>query len=861
MRIYRLLLYLYPASFRADYGDEMAAIFRMDLRNARGAARLTLWFRVLHEVIMNAPAVHWDILKQDLRYTARTLNRARGFALTAILVTALGVGANTAAFSVADFVLLRPLPFADSDALVRLCEGPRTGGGWGCMNELSPANYRDFKAMSSSFAALGAFTGAGVNLVGVGEPRRLEIAPVTQEVLPLLGVNPALGRVFEAREDDRRAVVISYGLWQSQFGGDSSVLGRTVHLDGVPHTLIGVMPRGFYFPTRNVQMWTALTFRDEDYEDRTNTYVRGVARLKPSVTFEQARADLEVIAARLARDYPDTNEETGISFFRIRDNMSPRFRLMLMAVGGASLCLLILTCANLANLLLARAAARERELALRAALGAGRERLMRQLVTESVILTLLGGAAGLLVAAAGVPLFASLIPDTLPIATEPSLDLRVVAFAALFTTLTALGFGVFPAIRAGRRTTFDALREGVRAGGGAKQRLRAVLVTVEVTMSVVLLITSGLLIRAVWRVQAIDPGFRPESVLTLHVPLPRPKYDEPLQRVQFYDRVLARVRSLPGVQSAAFTSGLPMVTTGLITGVAIPGREVRPYRREGVSHRWITPQYFTTMGIPLHRGRDVEDGDRSDRAWVAVVSASFAERYWPGQDPIGRTFKHLDDTRTVVGVVGDIKVRGLERTSEPQMYLPAAQAPDMLPGGFDPKDLVIRYSGQGTALVSAVRQIVRAIDADQPISDARAMAEVIAGETASRRGQLQVLGVFAVVAILLSAVGIYGLLAYTVSQRSQEIGVRLALGADPARVGRMILADGMRLAVFGIVPGVLGAYAAARGMSTLLFGVAPSDPATFATAVVVVLLTVFAGTLVPARRAVRLSPMSVLRAE
>jgi putative ABC transport system permease protein len=861
MRIYRLLLRLYPASFRADYGDEMEAIFRAHLRSASGAARLALWFGVLHEVIMNAPAVHWDILKQDLRYTSRTLIRARGFALTAILVTALGVGANTAAFSVADFVLLRPLPFADPDALVRVCEGPRTGGGWGCMNELSPANYRDFKALSSSFEAMGAFTGSAANLVGIGEPRRLAVTPVTPEVLPLLGVTPALGRVFDAREEDRSAVVISFGLWQSQFGADPSVLGRTVHLDGVAHTIIGVMPRAFYFPSRDVQLWTALTFRGEDYADRTNTYIQAVARLRRGVTFEQARADLDVIAARLAHDYAETNAETGISFFRMRDNMSPRFRLMLMALAGASLCLLLLTCANLANLLLARAAARERELAVRAALGAGRERLIRQLITESVILTLLGGAAGLFVAASGVPLFASLVPATLPIATQPGLDLRVVAFAALFTTLTALGFGLFPAIRAGRRTAFDALREGVRAGGGAKQRLRAVLVAVEVTMSVVLLITSGLLIRAVWRVEAIDPGFRPENVLTLNMALPRPKYDRPPQRVQFYERVLARVRALPGVQSAAFTSGLPMVTTGLVTAIAIPGQDVPLARRDVVSHRWITPQYFTTMGIPLRRGRDLEDGDRGDRAWVAVVSASLAERYWPGQDPIGKIFRHLDRTRTVVGVVGDVKVRGLERTSEPQMYVPAGQAPENLPGGFDPKELVIRHSGQGTALVSAVRQIVRAIDAEQPIANVRTMEDVIAGETASRRGQLQVLGVFAVVAILLSAVGIYGLLAYTVSQRSQEIGVRLALGADPARVGRMILADGMRLALFGIVPGVLGAYAAARGMSALLFGVPPSDPATFATAVGVALLTVLAGTLVPAWRAVRLTPMSVLRTE
>jgi putative ABC transport system permease protein len=486
---------------------------------------------------------------------------------------------------------------------------------------------------------------------------------------------------------------------------------------------------------------------------------------------------------------------------------------------------------------------------------------MRQLVTESLILTLFGGGAGLLVAALGVPLFASLVPDTLPISTAPALDLRVIALATLFTTLTALGFGLFPAIRAGRRTTFDALREGARAGSGAKQRLRAVLVTVEVAVSVVLLIASGLLIRAVWQVQAVDPGFTSENVLALNMALPRPKYDRPSHRVQFYDGVLARVRSLPGVQSAAFTSGLPMVTTGLVTAVEIPGRERPVRRRDVVSHRWITPQYFRTMGIPLHRGRDVDDGDRGDRAWVAVVSASFAERYWPGQDPLGRAVRHLDDTRTIVGVVGDIKVRGLERTSEPQMYLPAAQAPDPFPGGFDPKDLVIRHSGQASAIVSEVRQIVRAIDADQPIGDVRAMDDVIAGETASRRGQLQVLGVFAIVAILLSAVGIYGLLAYTVSQRSQEIGVRLALGADPARVGRMIVADGMRLGLFGIASGVLGAYAAGRGMSALLVGVAPGDPATFATAVGVALLTVFAATLVPACRAMRLTPMSVLRAE
>jgi len=810
---------------------------------------------------MDALAAHWDILKQDLRYTARTLNRARGFALTAILVTALGVGANTAAFSVADFVLLRSLPFPDPDTLVRLCEGPRTGGGWGCMNQLSPANYRDLEAMSSSFDAMGAFANDAVNLVGGGEPRRLEITAVTPEVLPLLGVKPAFGRVFEPGHEDASAVVVSHGLWQSQFGGDPAVLGRTINLNGAPYTIIGVMPPTFYFPSRDNQIWTALTLREEDFASRTNSYLQAVARLKPDVTFEQARTELELLAARLARDYPETNAETGVSFFRMRDNMSPRFRIMLTALGGATLCLLLLTCANLANLLLARAAARERELAVRAALGAGKERLVRQLITESVILTLLGGAAGVVVAAASFPLFSSLVPPTLPIASQPGLDVRALVLAALFTTLTGLGFGLFPALRAVRRSGFAALRDGSRAGGGRKQRVRAVLVTVEVTMSVILLITSGLLIRAVWRVQAVDPGFAPQNVLTLRTALPRPKYDSPVRRGEFYERVLARTRALPGVQSAAFITGLPMVMTGIITGVEIPGQEGRSARSGGVSHRWVTPQYFRTMGIPLRRGRDVEDSDTGDRVWVAVVSASFVERYWPGQDPIGKMFRHRGQTRTVVGVVGDVKVRGLERNNEPQMYLPAPQMADVSPATFDPKDLVIRHSGHGEALVSAIRQIVRAADPEQPISNVRTMDEVLAGDTAPRHAQLQVLGVLAAVAVLLSGVGIYGLLAYTVSQRSQEIGVRLALGADPSRVGRMILADGMRLALFSIVPGVLGAYAAARGMSALLFGVAPSDPATFATGVGVALLMTFAGSLAPAVRAVRVTPMSVLRAE
>jgi predicted permease len=797
----------------------------------------------------------------DFRFAMRTLRRGPGFALTAILVIALGIGANTAAFSVADFVLFRSLPFPDAASLVRLCEGPRTGGGWGCNNQLSPANYRDLKAMSSSFGDMGAFSSDAVNLVGGGEPRRLEITSVTPEVFTVLGVQPLLGRVFAPGSDETGATVISHGLWQSQFGGDSGVVGQTINLNGAPYAIIGVMPPTFYFPSRDKQLWTPLVFREEDLAARTNTYIEGVARLKPGVTFEQARTELDLLVAHLAREYPQTNAEFGVSFFRMRDTMSPRVRVMLTALGGATLCLLLLTCANLGNLLLARASARERELAVRAALGAGRARLIRQLITETVVLTFLGGAAGVALAGVSLPLFSSLVPPTLPIASQPELDLRVLVLAALFTGLTGLGFGLVPALRAAGGTGFAALRDGARTGGGRKQRVRAVLVTIEVAVSVILLIASGLLIRAVWRVQAIDPGFAAQSVLTLRTALPRPKYDSPVRRTEFYDRVLGGVRTLPGVDSAAFITGLPMALTGLVTGVEIPGRPAQGARSGGVSHRWVTSQYFKSMGIPLRRGRDVEDADTRDRQWVTVVSQSFADRYWPGQDPVGKTLQHRGRTRTVVGVVGDVRVRGLERNNEPQMYLPAQQVADVFPAIFDPKDLVIRHSGDNATLVAAVRQIVRAADPDQPISDVRTLDDLLAAETASRRAQLQVLGVLAAVAVMLAAVGIYGLLAYTVSQRSQEIGVRLALGAEPSRVGRMIFLDGMRLAAFGIAPGVLAAYAAGRGMNALLFGVAPGDPATFATGVGIALVVTFAGSLVPAIRAVRVTPMSVLRSE
>jgi predicted permease len=868
--LYRALLRLYPASFRADYAAELEHTYNEQVRT-HGGVSATL--SAITDVVPNAIAAHWELLVQDLRYTARTLKGSRGFALAAILVTALGVGANTATFSVADFVLFRPLPFKEPSELVRLCEGPKDGSGWGCMNQSSPANLRDVtNTATKGFEMWAAWTGASANLVGKGEPVRVSGAQVTPRFFPLLGVTPFMGRTFDttgvapvapATPADANTVVLSHGFWQTYFGGDPNILGVSVQLDGEPFTIIGVMPPPFRFPSNDVQLWLPLRLSDQTFDNRNNNYLDAIARLRDGVSFEQGRAELGTIYTRMQREFPETNAETGFSYFRQRDYVMPRNRLMLLALCGASLCMLLLTCANLANLLLVRAAGRERELAVRAALGAGRDRLIRQMLTESVTLAVLGGFAGVGAAALAMPLLGLLVPQGLPLAGGPELDVRVLGFAAVFAVLTGLGFGVIPAMRAGGATGFSALREGARGGGG-RQRLRTALVAVEVAVSVMLLISSGLFIRAIWRVQGVNPGFKAEGVVTMRTDLPTPKYAEPAARADFYDRVLAGVRALPGVEQAAYASGLPMVLQGGIASVAIPGQPVSPQRRDGVAFRFVSSQYFNALQVPLQRGRDISDDDTRDRQLVAVVSESFIAKYWPGEDGIGKQFQVREELRTIVGIVGEIKTRGLERTNEPQIYLPAKQPPEQGLGGlYIPKTLVIRAPGPrgGTALVPAVRDVVRRVDAEQPISSVQMMSEVLEGQFATRAAQLRILGALAALALLLAGVGIHGLLAFTVAQRGREIGVRLALGANPATVARMVVSDATRMAIVGVIPGVFGAYLAARWMSALLFGVEPGDPFTIVSASVLCLATAMLAALRPALRAARVDPMSALRAE
>ena len=853
---YGWLLRLYPASYRAEYESELTHVFE---DSTRGEGKVSRAIAAVRDVVPNALAVHGEMLRQDLAYALRTMGRSRAFVATVVIITALGVGANTATFSVADFVLVRPLPFPDAKSIVMLCEGPKDGSGWGCMNQLSPANFRDVTSDTRQSRGWGAFTGTEANLVGYGEPLRATGALVNAQVFPTLGVRPLLGRFIDS--PDENVVVLSYGLWQSRFAADSSIVGKTILLDEVGRRVIGVMPRGFYFPDRGPQLWMPLVLTPDQYQDRNNSFINGIGRLAPGAGLQEARSEFRLRFDRLSKDFPATNAETGFSLFRQRDQLMPRNRLIILALCGASLSLLLLTAANLANLLLVRAAGRERELAVRTALGAGRERLVRQLLTEGLLLAVLGGVAGVLVAALAVPLLAYLIPSSLPIDATPRLDGRALSIALAFTALVGLGFGLLPATSIARRGGFAALREGGRGGGSGRQRLRAALVSVEVAVSVVLLVSSAFFIRALLKVQAVDPGFTPDGVVTMRTTLPLARATDTIARVQFYDQVLAGLRAVPGVQSAAYTSGLPMRLTGGITGVEVTGRE-RPtdQRQNAASFRLVTPGFFETLRLPVKQGRVFEETDRMGRTLVAVVSESFASRFWPNEEPLGKSFRTRGRDYLVVGVVGDIKVRGPERTNEPQLYIAAAQA-GAVGGLYIPKDLVIRTKDGGLGIVPAIREVIRGVDPTQSVSEIALLSEVVDRMTSDRRAQVRVLSALAAVALVLTAIGIHGLLAFMVAQRSREIGVRLALGAEPARVARMIVGEAGRLALIGAIPGMLVAYAAARSTEALLFGIPPGDPRTIAGGVLVVTSVTFLGSIAPALRAVRVSPLEAIRSD
>jgi putative ABC transport system permease protein len=856
-RLYRTLLHLYPASWRAEYESELCTAFEQRRREARGPLSwIAVWLEAVADIVTNAPAVQFDVLRRDLQYAVRTLRHSPGFTIAAIGISALGIGATAAAYTMVDHILVRALPFPEQDRLLKVCEDHG-----GC-SDSSPANYRDWKAQAASFQSMGAYRGLSVNVTGGTEPERIEGASVTGDLLPTLGVEPLLGRVFNQQDDRDGApgtAVLSYAFWRRELGGETSVLGRTIRLDDQPYTVIGVMPRDFYFPNRTSQLLTAMRFDPQVFQDRTNTFIYTIGRLKPGVPAERAQAEVKAIAARIAHAYPKEMARMNLIARPLRDDFNARGRLMLNILMGAALCVLLVACTNVANLLLTRATARRKELAVRTALGAGRERLTRQMLTESLLLAAGGGILGLALAWIALPLLVKLVPVSLPIAELPQLNWRVLAFAAALTGATGIGFGVAPAIRAGRLDPAAGLDEGGRAGiGGRSERLRSALVVSEVAFSVVLLVAFGLLARALMRVQSVDPGFRADHVLTMRTSLPMPRYENVDTRERFYRRVLGEAQRLPGVTGAAYTSFIPVAFGGGIWPVEIEGHPEDVAQRRTVSLRYVTPGYFATMGIPLLSGRDVAMTDLSAAPYVALVSQSFARRYWPNEDPVGRRIEVGNNWRKIIGVVGDIRTRGLERNSEPQVYVSWQQA-ESVSTWYAPKDLVVRSSGDPAALAPALRRIIHEADSSQPISDVRTMEAVVEEDTATRRTQLAVLGAFGGIAFLLAGAGIYGLLSFSVSMRTREIGVRMALGARPRDIVGMTLWNGLKLAAVGIALGAVLALIVGRGLESILAGVKPDDWKTLGSACGLSVGMTCAGCLGPALRAVRIDAVRAIR--
>ena len=863
----------------ADLGDEMDAHFQMELEaqlerglgqnEALHAARRGFGN---HTTIRESSREAWMFTRletfwQDIRYALRVFRRSRGFAFTAVLVMTLGIGATTAAFTLLDYVLLRPLPFADPERLVVLHQTDLADG---ASRELaSPPNLLDWRAMGRSFDSMGAYVAAPlpVNLSGHGTPQRLDTTLADADVFRTLGVQPVAGRLFseeESRVPGATVVLLSHPLALSLFSTPADAIGRTLSLDNRPHTIVGVMPRGFVFPRQETALWRPLPLSAPALQaNRSNHVLLGVARLGDGVSIEQARSEMDVVAGQLQRAYPKDNAKAGIGVVDLRGLLSPQSRTLVVAIFAAALCLLLIACTNLANLLYARAIGREHEVHVRVAVGAARGRVLRQLLTENLALATLGGALGAALAVSASPLLARLVPSSLPFEGTPDIDLRILIFAIIATLSTTIIFGVGPAWRLSRLANLQALRLRTAAGPGT-QRLRTALVLVEVTGTVVLLVGAGLLVKALWRVEAIDTGFRTDGVVTLRTALPMPKYGEAGVRRDFYARVLSEARKLPGVTAAAYASYQPMEPFSGRFTVVVPGLADDPQTAPGAVVEFVTPDFFAALDIAVRRGRTVTDADGSDSPPVAIISESLANTLWPARDPIGQRVNVWSaGERTVVGVVENIAVRNVEQTTRSeahQIYFPFEQL-GKTNAYYAPKDLLVHTAGDPASLVPALRRIIQNVDPEQAVSNVRLLEEVVSDQTADRRDQVIVLGLFSAIAFLLSITGIYGLLAFMVAARTQELGVRVALGAARGTILGMFLRQGLTLGIGGILLAMPLSYAAARGLGALLFGVDPGDPVVYGASALVALVMTLAGSLRPAMRASNLNPAFTSRGE
>ena len=816
-------------------------------------------------------------IPQDIRFAIRVLRKSPGFSLIAVFTLALGIGANTALFSVVNGVLLNPLPYPDPDRLVAVAER------WPPFSEasISYPDFLDWVRMNHTFEALAAWRPHSFNLTGSGEAQHLGAAQVSASFFPLLGIKPVIGRNFSPAEDKRGAAgvaMLSGGFWKSKFGGSPDVLGKTLELDGAAYTIIGVIPENFYFccESMNFQLgdiYVPIGAPNEPWLARRNSHpgIRAVARLKPGVTIAEARADMDAVARDLAKAYPDSDKNSGVALTPLKDRMVRRIRPTLLVLLAAVGFVLLIACANVANLLLARATGRAREFAIRAVLGATQRRVVRQLLTESLLLSVAGGSFGLLFAWWGTQAGLRVLPEALPRANDVRIDPRVLLFALAASILAGVLFGLAPALRTSRPDLHDTLKEGGRGGSGARHRTQAVFVAVELALAVVLLIGAGLTIRSLARLWQVNPGFDARNVLTFDMPLPPSVAKEKPDRIRATLRQLPEtVSQIPGVAAVSLNDGAEVMGGDNEEAFWIDGRP-RPQTvnemPETLSYI-VSPDYLKVMGIPLLRGRFLTANDTPDSPFVGVIDENFARTYFPNQDPIGRRIhlEHKDLPIEIVGVAGHVKQWGLDEDAtgpvKVQLYTLAEQMPDEWMSWMGKgTTLVIRTESPNYPSADAVRSAIRKMDSEQVAYDFESMDQVISRSLASRRFAMVLLGVFAGVALVLASMGIYGVMSYVAGQRTHEIGVRMALGAQRADVLKLVLADAARITIAGVPIGLVAAGLLTSLIKSMLFGVSARDPLTFAAVAILLSGVAFAACYVPARRALRVDPIVALRHE